>query len=201
MKVSILEYPTLVGRALMIAGMARGASAAAARLVLWRELAHGDGLASLERHLPELERSPRESPRLAIGSGGARLAEAGGASLLLVGPGALDLAVADASRSGRGAIRIQGATGGVFAAGLAPSAAERGMAASLRCEKPEDGGDVVLVCLAAGGAADILEEGRARRARATSEGIDIDEALWRRLRAYGDRILIPPSERSRRDAG
>jgi len=40
-----------------------------------------------------------------------------------------------------------------------------------------------------------------RHALALTGGLEIDEALWRRLRAYGDRVLIPNSERSRRDAG
>jgi LDH2 family malate/lactate/ureidoglycolate dehydrogenase len=151
--------------------------------------------------LPELERSSGARPSLGARSGDELLAEADGASLLLVGPGALDLAVAQARRSGRGAIRLRGATGLVFADGLVQWAAERGMAASQRREDAKDGGDVVLVCMATGATPDTPDEGRARHARATREGIDIDDALWRRLRAYGDRILIPSSDRSRQDAG
>jgi len=40
-----------------------------------------------------------------------------------------------------------------------------------------------------------------RHTLALTEGLEVDEALWHRLRAYGDRVLIPNSERSRQGAG
>jgi LDH2 family malate/lactate/ureidoglycolate dehydrogenase len=40
-----------------------------------------------------------------------------------------------------------------------------------------------------------------RQATATRDGLEIDDALWLRLRRFGDRILIPNSERSRLGAG
>ena len=54
MRLSLLELPSLIRRALMVAGLPRGCADAAARLVAWAELEQGEALAWLERELPAL---------------------------------------------------------------------------------------------------------------------------------------------------
>ena len=284
MRLSLLELPTLIRRALLVAGLPRGCVDAAARLIGWAEIEQGGALAWLERQLPALAARPAgpvEAEPLAAGA--VRLAGRQ-QSFLLTGPPALDMATAAARRQGVGATLVADSAGHPPLLALADLAARRGLigvVAFAGADGPraattlpdgsqpwrfdwsgaEAGGlfaalvaaatgglpwagslDALLALMrppAAGGAADcsyavlcadparfdgagrimaamLVEIDQAkvdageshspsdqavRQALALTEGIAVDAALWLRLRAYGDRVLIPNSERSRQGAG
>lgn len=239
-----MELPTLACRALIVAGMPRGAAEAAARLILWLELEKAEGLAFLERHCAHLAGAGAEPVRI-VGETAATLTlDGGGRSALLTGPMALDLATVKARRTGLGVARVSRSPGGEALGGLAQQAAGRGLAgliaasagatlafpageeAAARFEStdpwallslfpeaaapPKDG--YLLYCAEPhrvprpppdwrAGVRHGAEDIGLRRERAVRDGLEVDEALWRRLRSFGDRVLIPTSERSRRGAG
>ena len=278
MRLSLLELPSLIRRALMVAGLPRGCADAAARLVAWAELEQGEALAWLERELPAL--AGREFGGLAgetLATGALRLGGKG-RSFLMTGPLALDAATAAARRHGIGAALVVDSPGHPPLLALADLAARRelvGIAAYAgraavtlpsgtqpwRFDYAGAEADALLAALAEAAAHGLptslddllallrpppatgasgccyavlaadparfesagrimaallveidqakIDAGEShspadhalRHALALTDGLEIDEALWRRLRAYGDRVLIPNSERSRRDAG
>jgi LDH2 family malate/lactate/ureidoglycolate dehydrogenase len=112
-------------------------------------------------------------------------------------------------------LRLAGSSSNAFAdrsaqglAGWLTQAAREDANASgvaLLCADPAAfGPDAVPAVLAAfNGRAVVVTpaDNAARQAAATRDGLEIDDALWLRLRRFGDRILIPNSERSRLGAG
>lgn len=278
MRLSLLELPSLIKRALMVAGLPRGCADAAARLIAWAELEQGEALAWLERELPVLaaqEFGGLASEPLAegaLGLGGK------GRSFLMTGPLALDAATAAARRHGIGAAVVVDSPGHPPLLALADLAARRelvGIAAYAgraavtlpsgtqpwRFDYAGSKADALLAALATAAASGLpksldgllallrppsatsgfgcsyavlaadparfesagrimaallveidqakIDAGEShspadhalRHTLALTDGLEVDEALWRRLRAYGDRVLIPNSERSRQGAG
>jgi LDH2 family malate/lactate/ureidoglycolate dehydrogenase len=278
MRLSLLELPSLIRRALMVAGLPRGCADAAARLVAWAELEQGGALAWLERELPSL--AGEEFGGLAgepLAEGALRL-DGENRSFLMTGPLALDAATAAARRHGIGAALVVDSTGHPPLLALADLAARRelvGIAAYAgraavtlpsgtqpwRFDYAGAEADALITALAEAAthglptsldgllallhpppatgdfgccyavlaadparfesagrimAALLVEIDQAkidageshspadhalRHTLALTEGLEIDETLWRRLRDYGDRVLIPNSERSRQGAG
>jgi hypothetical protein len=285
MRLSLLEMPRLICRALMVAGLPRGCADAAARLIGWAEIEQGGALAWLEGQLPTLAgQSFAGFSAEPLATGAIRLGGKG-CSFLVTGPLALDAATAAARRHGIGVTLVVDSVGHPPLLALADLAARReliGVAAFAgpggrraavtvpagsqpwRFEWADGEASTLLTTLAAvataglphqGSLDDLLallrpppratgaapcayavlaadparfegagrimaalavEIGQAkidageshspsdqalRHALALTEGIEIDEALWLRLRSYGDRVLIPNSERSRQAAG
>jgi LDH2 family malate/lactate/ureidoglycolate dehydrogenase len=278
MRLSLLELPSLITRALLVAGLPRGCADAAARLIAWAELEQGEALAWLERELPAL--AALDFGGLAgepLAEGALRL-DGKGRSFLMTGPLALDAATAAARRHGIGAALVADSPGQPPLLALADLAARRELVGAVayagrgavtlpsgtqpwRFDYAGAEADALLAALAtaatqglptsldgllallrpppATGAAGwayavlvadpsrfesagrimaalLVEIDQAkidageshspadhalRHTLALTEGLEIDEALWRRLRAYGDRVLIPNSERSRQGAG
>jgi len=282
MRLSLLELPSLIRRALMVAGLPRGCADVAARLIAWAELEQGEALAWLERELPAL--AAQDFGGLAgepLVEGALRL-DGKGRSFLMTGPLALDAATAAARRHGIGAALVVDSPGHPPLLALADLAARRELVGAVAYAGPDGGraavtlpsgtqpwrfecagaeASALLIALAVAAAhglpksldgllalirpltaagdsgccyavlaadpAQFESAGRImaallveidqakidageshspsdhalRHALALTEGIEIDEALWLRLRAYGDRVLIPNSERSRRGAG
>jgi LDH2 family malate/lactate/ureidoglycolate dehydrogenase len=285
MRLSLLELPTLIRRALMVAGLPRGCADAAARLIGWAEIEQGGALAWLERQLPTLAGRPFAGRAVENLATGAIRLDGNGRSFLLTGPLALDAATAAARRHGIGATLVVDSVGYLPLLALADLAARReliGVAAFAgpdgrraavtvpagsqpwRFEWADDEASTLLATLAAAATGGLPRDGSlddllallrppplatdtttcsyavlaadparfesagrimaalaveidqakidageshspsdqaVRSALALTEGIEIDEALWLRLRAYGDRVLIPNSERSRQGAG
>jgi LDH2 family malate/lactate/ureidoglycolate dehydrogenase len=285
MRLSLLELPTLIRRALLVAGLPRGSADAAARLIGWAEIEQGGALAWLERQLPGLAARPAGPLDAEPLAAGAVRLHGRQQSFLLTGPPALDMATVAARRHGIGATLVADCAGHPPLLALADLAARRGLigvVAFAGTDGPQaattlpdgsqpwrfdwSGGEAgslfaALVAAATGGlprvgslddllalmrpqaaaggavdgsyavlcadparfdgagrimAAMLVEIDQAkvdageshspsdqalRHALALTEGIEVDEALWLRLRAYGDRVLIPNSERSRRGAG
>jgi len=266
MRLSLLELPTLVRRALLVAGLPRGVVDTAARMVAWAEIERGDGLAFLESHLPEIAGAVRARPMPVRQTARACVLASNGASPLLWAPLVLDLATAAARREAVGMAHVPDGAEAAPLGWVADQAARRGLIAllagpsgtwaalpvdgaiwrlehagrfpaSVEAELPErtqaglaawlarpiepKGAPRRGVCLlcadaAAFGAAapkaalQVLrsgarvqppDEAEAQRAAAMRDGVEVDAALWLRLRRFGDRVLVENSERSRQGAG
>ena len=127
MRLSLLELPTLIRRALLVAGVPRGCADAAARLIAWTEVEQGGALAWLDRQLPALIVRPAGGLAARPLAAGAFRLDGAGRSCLETGPLALDAATAAARQHGIGAALVENSDGHPPLLALADHAARRGL--------------------------------------------------------------------------
>jgi hypothetical protein len=127
MRISIREANVMVERALGAAGAPHHGLLGAQRVILSAEIEHGAGVEHLARivSMPGAADSTRFSLEAETGL------DAAGVSAALAGPVALDLALAAASATGSGEVRVSGALGLEVLVGLAETFRRRGIAPRL----------------------------------------------------------------------
>lgn len=132
MRVSLNELETRYARAFEGLGAPAGLALDAARIVARHDVWGLQGLEALCRRLADLDGAEAPQPGMACRSDGLHL-DAGGASLLYVGPQAVDLLELEAARGG-GRVWIESCSDSVFACGLAAIMAERGLIGGVRAQ-------------------------------------------------------------------
>ena len=139
MRMALLESGFWFGNALRAAGLPYGAVGAAVKMAEWVEAFHGLGVACLDAQGRVPLAGDAGRMRIAGKRGGLTMIDAGGQSALMVGPVALDLAIADARKSGAGQVSIANLTDYLWLGQLAELAAGRGFACALgfQAEGPE----------------------------------------------------------------
>lgn len=107
--VSVREVSDVTYRILRAGGMSSGCAMRAADMVQHAEVYHGIGLSMLHRRLDLVEHGA-DSPALEVGRGAADtlMIDTAGASALVAGPPALDLARARATQEGAGSVWLSG---------------------------------------------------------------------------------------------
>ncbi len=131
MRVSLNELETRYGRAFEGMGTPAGLAQDAARMVARHDVWGLGGLAALVARLDRLDGDPPRSPRIDRRKGRVVLA-AGGASLLHVGPQALDLLEVACASTGGGIVAVEDCADADFLPGLAALTAERDLTACAR---------------------------------------------------------------------
>ncbi len=129
MQLSLLETDFWIGSALRAAGLSYGALKPAIRMVQWAEMHDGRGVrALLAGSRAPLPCDP-SAIRIASESASDILLDAAGQSSLLLGPAALDFAMAKAGAGGQGLARLRDIVDADWLPALAETASDRGFAA------------------------------------------------------------------------
>ncbi len=160
MQLSLLETDFWIGGALRAAGLPYGALKPAIRMVQWAEMHDGRGLrALLARSRASLTCDP-SAIRIAGESASDIQLDAAGQSSFLVGPLALDFAMAKAEAEGRGLARLRNVLDADWLPTLAETASDRGFTTlATYQESCSDAGRAVLAMPGADGAPWWMEMG------------------------------------------
>ncbi len=129
MQLSLLETDFWIGGALRAAGMPYGALGPAIRMVQWREAFQGEGCRELLTRCRRPIACDSASITIVAEDAGSATIDGQGQSALLIGPGALDLALAKAEQQQSGLTRLQAIDDLAWLPALAETAARRGFAA------------------------------------------------------------------------
>ncbi len=133
---AVREIERLAQDALRMMGVPFPAAERAMHAVTWAEAVHGRGLEFLMAREADIRATAAAVPRLISESDDAAVIDAGGASLLTMGPPALDLATALARTCGVGEVRVTRSFGLMFAGELVHWAAGRGLGCVAICSAP-----------------------------------------------------------------
>lgn len=210
-RASLNELQVTAQKALEGAGVAPGLDRDGARAVVWLESRGLGGLAMLLNDFPHIGQGPLNCKDASV--------LANGRSCLVVGPLAVDLAVArldqpitvEDCRSPLAAV--------AYAAGLAQSgrwfsvswpdgeALVTGRGVDLKCS--DSSSDLCQLVIRTGTSAPpppheggvSAENLEARHVQSVNDGLMLDSASRDRLRQAANRVLVPASERSRSGAG
>ncbi len=134
MQLSLLETDFWIGGALRAAGMPYGALSPAIRMVQWREAFHGDGCHALLARCRRPIGCDTTAIEIVAEDTDSVTIDGQGQSALLIGPAALDLALAKAEHRQSGLTRLQGTDDLAWLPALAEAAARRGFAAVVTCQ-------------------------------------------------------------------
>ena len=126
MQLSLLETDFWIGGALRAAGMPYGALGPAIRMVQWREAYHGEGCSALLALCREPLDCDAASIEISAEDAASTTIDGRGQSALLIGPGALDLAMAKAERQQNGLTRLRETADLQWLPALTDTAARRG---------------------------------------------------------------------------
>ena len=142
MQLSLLETDFWIGGALRAAGIPYGALGPAIRMVQWREAYQGEGCGALLARCREPFDCDAASIEISAEDDASTTIDGRGQSALLIGPGALDLAMAKAEHQQNGLTRLLETTDLEWLSALADTAAKRGFTAIITYQA--DAGCAVL---------------------------------------------------------
>ena len=144
MQLSLLETDFWIGGALRAAGMPYGALGPAIRMVQWTEAYQGEGCSALLTRCRGPLDCDAASIELVADDADSTTIKGYGQSALLIGPGALDLAMAKAESRQSGLARLQETADLQWLPALADTAAERGFTAIITYQADEGGAVLAL---------------------------------------------------------